>query len=63
MKKRTHTFAITVTFDKSCSTTHALQEVRDTIHGEFYPTQMHDTDPGIYRVGKIKRVPVKAVPQ
>jgi hypothetical protein len=54
--RRTHTFAITVTFDKNCTATHALREVKDTIHGEFYPTQRSDDEPGLYRVGKITRV-------
>lgn len=56
-KARTHTFKITVTFDKNCTTTHALREVRDTIHGTFYPTQRSDDEPGSYRVGKIARIP------
>lgn len=55
MKSRTHTFKITVTFDKRCSVSHALREVKDTIHGEFYPTQRSDEEPGSYRVRKIAR--------
>lgn len=58
MAKRTHTFAITVTFDKNCTAAHALREVKDTIHGEFYPTQMSDDQPGSYRVRKIARAKV-----
>lgn len=55
-KARKHTFTITVTFDKACTASHALREVADTIHGEFYPTQFEDSDPGLYRVNKIGRV-------
>jgi hypothetical protein len=53
---RKHTFTITVTFDKPCSAAHALREVKDTIHGEFYPTQRDDSEPGSYRVARIGRV-------
>lgn len=52
---RIHTLTISVTFDKGCSASHALREVRDTIHGEFYPTQRSDDEPGSYRVRKISR--------
>ena len=37
--KRTHEFTITVTFDKPCTVSWAKQEVRDNIHGQFYPFQ------------------------
>jgi hypothetical protein len=63
MKARKHTFAITVTFDKSCAPAHALREVKDTIHGEFYPTQRTDDEPGSYWVRRIARIPAKAVRQ
>jgi hypothetical protein len=56
MKQRTHTFKITVVFDKNCTASHALREVADTIHGEFYPTQREDDEPGSYRVRKIGRI-------
>lgn len=56
MKQRKHTFTVTVTFDKACTTSHALREVRDTIHGEFYPTQLSDDQPGLYRVSKFGRI-------
>lgn len=55
-KSRKHTFTITVTFDKACTASHALREVKDTIHGEFYPTQRDDSEPGSYRVASIGRV-------
>lgn len=61
MKQRRHTFTITVVFDKPCTITHALREVRDTIHGEFYPTQRDDSEPGSYRVKRIARPKREAV--
>jgi len=54
-KARKHTFTITVTFDKACTASHALREVKDTIHGEFYPTQRDDSEPGSYRVNSFGR--------
>lgn len=54
-KARKHTFEITVTFDKACGAAHALREVKDTIHGEFYPTQRSDDEPGSYRVAGMRR--------
>lgn len=56
MKARTHTFAITVTFDKKCTASHALREVKDSIHGEFYPTQRSDDEPGLFKVRKFARL-------
>lgn len=56
-KTRTHSFRIRVTMDKPCTAAHALREVRDTIHGTFYPTQSDDDDPGEYRVRSITRLP------
>lgn len=56
VKKRIHVLKITVTFDKPCTLTHAAREVGDCIHGEFYPTQREDKDPGTFRVGKITRL-------
>ena len=55
-KQRTHTFQITVTFDRACTASHALREVADTIHGEFYPTQRTDDEPGTYRVKNFCRI-------
>ena len=40
MRKKTHTLAITVTFDKPCSQADAVHMVRDCIHGTIYP--FHD---------------------
>lgn len=56
MKARKHIFAITVTFDKNCTSAHALREVKDSIRGEFYPTQRTDDDPGLFRVKGFSRV-------
>jgi hypothetical protein len=56
MKKKSHTFKITVTFDKKCTISHALQEVRDCIHGEFYPTQREIDEPGTFRVRSFRRI-------
>ncbi len=38
MKARTHRVTLTVTFDKPCTRKVAVAEVRDNIHGEFYPS-------------------------
>jgi hypothetical protein len=54
--RRSHTFSIHVTFDRTCTRAWALGEVRDTIHGEFYTTQRDvDREPGSYRVRSIRR--------
>lgn len=50
-----HTMTIVVRFDRPCSREHAIRETRDCIHGEFYPTQRSDRDPGSFRVKTIKR--------
>lgn len=60
-KQRTHTFRVTVTFDRACTESHALREVADTIHGEFYPTQRTDDEPGLYRVKNFKRLKKSAL--
>jgi hypothetical protein len=52
--RRTHTFEITITMDRECTVEHALRELRDTIHGEFYPTQRDDTEPGKFWVQSIR---------
>lgn len=54
MKERTHTLVLTVRFDKKCTKAHAAREVRDCIHGEFYPTQRDDDEPGSFRVSSIR---------
>ena len=54
-KQRTHTFAITVTFDRKCGSSHALREAKECIYGEFYTAQREDNDPGVMRVKKITR--------
>jgi hypothetical protein len=56
MKPRTHTFQITVRFDKKCTRAFALREIRDTIYGEFYTTQREESDPGLFRVRSIRRL-------
>jgi hypothetical protein len=53
MKSRTHCLTIVVHFDKPCTIKHAVREVRDTIHGEFYPTCREDDEPETYRVRSI----------
>lgn len=53
-KQKTHELVIRVTFDKPCSKKHAINEVKDCIHGEFYPTQHSDSDPEIFKVKNIK---------
>jgi len=47
---RTHEVVLKVTFDRPCSAAHALAQVKDNIHGEFYPTQFEDKDPGLFTV-------------
>jgi hypothetical protein len=57
MKAKIHTFTIKVRFDKKCTSAHAIREVRDNIHGNFYPMQMEDTDPGEFWVRAIRPLP------
>lgn len=57
MKKRKHTFTITVTFDKACTELLALSNVADSIHGKFYPTQFTDDQPGEFKVNRFGRLP------
>jgi hypothetical protein len=54
--KRKHVFTITVMFDKPCSEGWARREVADCIHGEFYPTQRDDSEPGTFRVNRFGRL-------
>lgn len=61
-KSRKHTFTIAVTFDKQCTKQHALLAVRDTIHGEFYPTQRDDSEPGSYRVSSFAKLSKRVTP-
>jgi hypothetical protein len=57
VKKRTHQFVITVTFDKPCTAAMALREVKDDggidaggdVH---YTTQYEDSEPGTFKVGR-----------
>lgn len=58
MKNRKHTFTLAVTFDKACTESHALREMRDNIYGRYYTTQRSDDEPGEYYVGarSIKRL-------
>ena len=51
---RIHQFVITVTMDKKCLSRTALREVRDSIHGNFYCTELEDGDPGEFKVKSIK---------
>lgn len=62
-KARVHSFQISATFDKACGAGHALREMRDTIHGEFYPTQRSDAEPGKYRVRTIGKLPAPPRPR
>lgn len=56
MKRQTHKFTVTVRFDRKCTESHAIREVRDCIHGTFYPTQRDDSEPGEFRVRTFGRV-------
>ncbi len=58
MKTKSHKFTISVTFDKPCTKEHALKSVRDCVHGDFYPYQMEDGEPGEFKIrgfGRIKK--------
>lgn len=52
-KQRIHKFTVTVTFNKKCLRRIALREVRDTIHGEHYCTELEDGDPATFRIRSI----------
>jgi len=59
MKTRRHTVLLTVTFDKKCTRALALRELRDTIHGTEYCTQLEDHEPGEFSIRSIKPVPTR----
>lgn len=59
-KQRKHTLLITITMDRPCTAGHAAREVKDCIHGTFYPTAYEDGDPEEFRVASIRMPP--AVP-
>jgi hypothetical protein len=58
-KSKRHQFVITLSFDKPCTAAHALAEAKDCFHGNFYPTQHDDRDPGEGWIKGIRRLRVK----
>lgn len=62
MKQQTHKLTICVRFDRKCTEAHALQEVRDCIHGTFYTTQREDSEPEEFRVRAFGRMPKEKKP-
>lgn len=53
-KQRTHVVTMRVTFDKPTGVKAAADAVRDCIHGEFYPTQFDDSQPGSFKVKSVR---------
>lgn len=43
--------------DKKCTRSTALREVRDCVYGDFFCTELEDSDPGMFRVKSIKTLP------
>jgi hypothetical protein len=58
MKKQSHSFVLTVRFDRKCSRQLALREVKDTIYGEHYTSPRDDADPDSFKIRSIR--PAKA---
>lgn len=57
-KRRTHSFIITVTFDRACDAKFAKHEVSENVHGEHYTNGSHDDgEPEEFRIRSIKRLP------
>ena len=59
MKKRRHTVALVVTFDKPIPHGRAVAAVKDCIHSEFYPYEPQ-TGAGEFKVITVKPVPSNA---
>lgn len=59
MKTQTHTLLITVRFDKKCTARVARRNVKDCIHGDFYPTAYEDDEPDKFKVTSIRPGPRK----
>lgn len=58
MKQKTHEFIIKVRFNKPISKSHALHEVKDNVHGDFYPAvNWADGAPTYAKISCIKNKP------
>jgi len=54
MKSRVHEVIVKIRFDKPTTRAHAVAEFRDNVHGDFYPTQLRDSDPGIFTIKTVR---------
>lgn len=54
MKSRVHEVLVKIRFDAPISRGRAVAEIRDNIHGTFYPTQWEDNDPGEFKISSIR---------
>ncbi|MER9436727.1 hypothetical protein NKJ04_17690 [Mesorhizobium sp. M0618] len=59
-KKKIHEFVIRVRFDKPCTAAHAIAQVKDNIHGNFYPYQHEDHFPGEGWIKSFRHLPMRA---
>lgn len=57
MKKRTHEFVISLTFNKACPSTVAINAARNNIHGKHFIGSLEDDSPEIMKVKAINHLP------
>jgi len=57
--KKTHQVTISIRSDKPCDKSHAIEMVKDSIHGTFYPFQYDDRDPGEFTIRSVRGTPIK----
>jgi hypothetical protein len=60
MKSRTHSFTINVTFNRACTRSVALREMKDDGDinaGTHYCTQLDDGEPETFKVRSIRHAP------
>lgn len=53
-KSKTHRFVVTIRTNKECTRKVALREMRDTVYGLHYCTELDEGDPETFRIGSIR---------
>lgn len=57
IRKTSHLVVVRVKFDKPCTSAFALSSVKDCVNGDFYPHSRQITDPGLFTVKGVTRLP------